>query len=85
MTDTRLPEQCLLHRDLDGLSDGARQVPTRAMIDCNSQRTGGAVDEIYLRHISPWRSPAPFLEEIIAIGWMQPYDAGQPGQWAHLR
>jgi hypothetical protein len=70
LTDTRLPEQWLLNRDLDKLSDAAWRVLTRAMIDCNSQGTDGEIDEMYLHHIYPWRDPRPHLEEIIAIGWM---------------
>lgn len=76
MTDTRLPEQWLLNRDLDKLSDPAWRVLTRAMIYCNSQGTDGEIDEIYLHHIYPWADPRPYLEEIIVIGWMVPTRSG---------
>lgn len=76
MTDTRLPEQWLLNRDLDKLSDPAWRVLTRAMIYCNSQGTDGEIDEIYLHHIYPWGDPRPYLEEIVAIGWMVPTRSG---------
>lgn len=71
MTDTRLPEQWLLHRELDKLSHSAWRVLTRALMYCNSQGTDGEIEEIYLRHIYPWSDdPTPHLVEIVDIGWM---------------
>lgn len=71
MTDTRLPEQWLMHRELDKLSHPAWRVLTRALMYCNSQGTDGEIEEIYLRHIYPWSDdPTPHLVEIVEIGWM---------------
>ena len=70
MTDTRLPEQWLLNRDLDKLSHPAWRLLTRALMYCNSQGTDGEIDEIYRRYVFPWGDPSAEIEEIVAIGWM---------------
>ena len=76
MTDTRLPEQWLLHRDLDRLSHPAWRLLTRALMYCNSQGTDGEIDAMYLHHIFPWGNPTPLLQEIEAIGWIIRTDKG---------
>lgn len=71
MTDSRLPEQWLLNRDLDRLSDGAWRLFTRALMYCNSQGTDGKVDKVYFRYVYPWLDdPSPFIQEIVDVGWM---------------
>ena len=77
MTDSRLPEQWLLNRDLDRLSDGAWRLFTRALMYCNSQGTDGQIDNIYLRYIYPWlEDPLPLIQEIVDVGWMIRTESG---------
>jgi len=76
MTDTRLPGHWLLHRDLDKLSDGAWRALTRALMFCNQQGTDGEIDTLYLYSIYPWGNPSSYLEELVAIGWLEKTERG---------
>jgi hypothetical protein len=43
---------------------------------CNQQGTDGEIDTLYLSSIYPWGDPSPYLQEIIAIGWLKKTDTG---------